>query len=228
MIDTDSDWLSAQLIVTPDEPGRIYQDPLYPQPRPQSPNPAFFDAFPSLEFHTYVSNGVLGESVSTTGAVDLGGSASAVFTADEFSIAWYTDRDDDTGTFPLARITLAEGATGTWSFLATAKPAEGPMVLAEGSIVGGAMVFAGDLNDDGFVGQSDLDIVLGRWGQHVLGGERSDPDPSGDGFVSQGDLDIVLTHWGIGSPPGAPAPVPEPATLGILAIGAAMVLRRRR
>jgi hypothetical protein len=63
---------------------------------------------------------------------------------------------------------------------------------------------AGDLNGDGFVGQADLDIVLGAWG---TGGESGQPlsdpraDASGDGFVGQADLDIVLGTWGQGTRP---------------------------
>jgi len=58
-----------------------------------------------------------------------------------------------------------------------------------------------DLDGDGFVGQGDLDIILGQWGR----GEPSPPndpitdgraDPSGDGFVGQEDLDIILGAWG--------------------------------
>jgi hypothetical protein len=56
----------------------------------------------------------------------------------------------------------------------------------------------GDLNDDGFVGQTDLDIVLSQWGKS--GVEITDPraDPTGDGVVGQADLDTVLANWGHG------------------------------
>jgi len=54
----------------------------------------------------------------------------------------------------------------------------------------------GDLSADGFVGQTDLDIVLDQWGHS--GGEISDPraDANDDDFVGQTDLDIVLDQWG--------------------------------
>jgi hypothetical protein len=58
---------------------------------------------------------------------------------------------------------------------------------------------AGDLNGDGFVGQADLDIVLGRWGWTVSPTDAA--DPSHDGFVGQADLDIVLSYWGQGTRP---------------------------
>ena len=116
VITTDVDWMGAQLVVDLDEPGKVYQDPVG-NTNPQSPHPAFFPHFPSLEFDTYVSSGVLDESVSTTGAVDLGGPATAIFDEDHISIAWYTDATDDIGTFPLARVTLADTANGQWQFL---------------------------------------------------------------------------------------------------------------
>ena len=80
----------------------------------------------------------------------------------------------------------------------------------------------GDLNDDGVVGQTDLNAVLADWGH--------DPpllpftDPSGDGMVSQHDLDFVLTDWGKGIPPGT---VPEPATLGMFALCGLALFRRK-
>ena len=85
--------------------------------------------------------------------------------------------------------------------------------------------FTGDLNEDGFVGQFDLDIVLAQWGNS--GDEITDPraDPSGDNFVGQTDLDYVLAMWGLGTPPEVS--VPEPATLGMFALCGLALLRRK-
>ena len=57
-----------------------------------------------------------------------------------------------------------------------------------------SMAIPGDLNDDGWVGQPDLDIILDDWGNDPPSDPRA--DPSGDGWVGQPDLDIVLDHWG--------------------------------
>jgi len=75
----------------------------------------------------------------------------------------------------------------------------------EGSIptTGGVLTLqvklGGDISGDGFVGQTDLDIVLDSWGQSVPPA-REAADPSGDGFVGQTDLDIILDHWGDSAP----------------------------
>ena len=76
----------------------------------------------------------------------------------------------------------------------------------------------GDLNDDGFVGGDDLDIVRSFWGQNVTAGDLLQGDPSGDGFVGGDDLDIVRGNWGQGTPP-APTAIPEPASLTLLVLG---------
>jgi len=66
-------------------------------------------------------------------------------------------------------------------------------------------VLHGDASGDGFVGQSDLDIVLEHWGQTVPPGDPWSGDLSGDGFVGQADLDTVLANWGQSLPGGGEA-----------------------
>ena len=87
----------------------------------------------------------------------------------------------------------------------------------------GPFPFRGDLNRDGSVGQPDLDLVLGQWGNS--GGAITDPraDANHDDFVGQADLDYVLSDWGRGTPP-----VPEPITLWLLALGGLAMIRRRK
>jgi hypothetical protein len=92
-------------------------------------------------------------------------------------------------------------------------------------LVGG---LTGDLDGDGFVGITDLNIVLGTWNQNVTPGSLGDGDPSGDGFVGIEDLNVVLGNWNAGTPPTAGAAVPEPATLGLVALGGAAMFKRRR
>ena len=82
----------------------------------------------------------------------------------------------------------------------------------------------GDLNEDGWVGQGDLDIVLAMWGKS--GADITDvrADANEDAFSGQTDLDYVLATWGQDTLPA----VPEPATLSLLTLGGLAVLRRKR
>jgi len=83
----------------------------------------------------------------------------------------------------------------------------------------------GDLDGDGFVGLSDLDIILNNWNLNVPPA-NPDADPSGDGFVGLDDLDILLNNWNAGTPPANA--IPEPASLALLGLaGSALMIRRR-
>jgi concanavalin A-like lectin/glucanase superfamily protein/PEP-CTERM motif-containing protein len=87
---------------------------------------------------------------------------------------------------------------------------------------------SGDLDYDGFVGITDLNLLLGSWNQTVSPGDAA--DPTGDNFVGIEDLNLVLGNWNAGIPPGAQADnvIPEPGTLALLGLGAFSVIRRQR
>ncbi|MDZ4819796.1 MAG: PEP-CTERM sorting domain-containing protein [Planctomycetota bacterium] len=96
----------------------------------------------------------------------------------------------------------------------------------DAQLIGNLTNHPGDLNGDGFIGQDDLNLILGNWGENVTPGNSLLGDPSQDGFVGQDDLNLVLGGWGRGN---APVPIPEPSSLvlmGLAAIG--MVIHRIR
>ncbi len=85
-------------------------------------------------------------------------------------------------------------------------------------IAGGTGPIAGDYDNDGFVGQSDLDLVLLNWG------DTSPPAPAGwvnqvpAGLIGQGALDGVLLNWG-NSASSQLVGVPEPTSLALALLG---------
>ncbi len=87
----------------------------------------------------------------------------------------------------------------------------------------------GDLDGDGFVGISDLNVVLAAWNQTVPPGDAL-ADPSGDGFVGIDDLNFVLGNWNAGTPPGAAGDVgsiPEPGAVVVMGVGGLMLMKHR-
>lgn len=87
----------------------------------------------------------------------------------------------------------------------------------------------GDLDGDGFVGITDLNIVLGNWNQNVTAGDPLVGDPTGDGFVGIEDLNEVLGNWNAGTPPGVDSVniVPEPGTAALIGTGVLCLCRNR-
>jgi secreted trypsin-like serine protease len=81
----------------------------------------------------------------------------------------------------------------------------------------------GDANRDMRVDGGDLAIMGGHWSMSVADG-RTDADFNWDGIVDGGDLAILGGNWdyGVGS-----APLPEPATVVLMAVGLALGLGRR-
>ncbi|GAB4108433.1 MAG: hypothetical protein Kow00105_15480 [Phycisphaeraceae bacterium] len=91
-------------------------------------------------------------------------------------------------------------------------------------------VITGDANADGFVGISDLNLVLGGWNQAVLPGFFTAGDLTADGFVGIDDLNQVLGNWNAGSlPPGGHDgdAVPEPGMVGTVLLGMLLAVNRR-
>ncbi|MCA9491109.1 MAG: VCBS repeat-containing protein [Myxococcales bacterium] len=155
------------------------------------------------------------ELLGTT--VDIGGDVNGDGFADLLLTAWASSNGQAEEGHAELYLGAADG------------PAGEPAWLVETNQVAanvGSAAFVGDLDGDGFVGITDLNIVLGNWNQNVTPGNPLEGDPNGDGFVGIEDLNEVLGNWNAGTPPAQTA-VPEPATLLLFGAGVAAGLRRR-
>jgi hypothetical protein len=79
----------------------------------------------------------------------------------------------------------------------------------------------GDFNLDGEVNAGDLALLATNYGLVGTWGWATG-DGNGDGNVDAGDLAMLATNYGT-----VVHPVPEPVTLSLLAVGGAVLLRRR-
>jgi hypothetical protein len=93
----DDDWTAAEALITVDAPATIFQHP-FENADQSPPNPAFFGAFPSLEFDSYFS-----------APGGIGFASAAVVTPTSMEAAWFDTVDSGDGDFVLARITVPEG-----------------------------------------------------------------------------------------------------------------------
>ncbi len=204
MVTTTTDWGTAQLLTTLTT-GEVYQDP---DGGDFKPNPVLFPSFPSLEFDSYLDGndqqpGLAGK------AADLGGDAQE-FSDTHIDVTWYNTTLDDTGTFGIGRFTLSEDAVGSWTMMITAVggfQANYQGLINNGEFdlrdTGGGEPIDGDLDEDGFVGINDLNLVLGDWNNTIFTGNPAMVgDLNGDFFVGIDDLNAMLANWNMSVFPG--------------------------
>jgi hypothetical protein len=89
--------------------------------------------------------------------------------------------------------------------------------------------FIGDLNDDGNVDITDLNTVLANLGTTTSSWSAGNFD--GARTIDLTDLNDVLNNIGTSVAGGSTVvsiPTPEPTSLGLLALGAAALIARRR
>ncbi|MCX5653978.1 MAG: PEP-CTERM sorting domain-containing protein, partial [Planctomycetota bacterium] len=87
----------------------------------------------------------------------------------------------------------------------------------------------GDVNLDGIVDDSDISILSNNYG--FTDQSWANGDVYGyDGIVSDDDVGLQANNYGmmVGQLTGGISAVPEPATLSLLALGAAAIITRRR
>ncbi len=104
--------------------------------------------------------------------------------------------------------------------------------LAEGDLAGYTMLtvlepvlLEGDANCDGVVSADDYGSVQVNFGEIGVDGIHGDANL--DGVVSADDYGSVQLHFGSIAGMGS-VPIPEPATLSLLAIGGLVMLRRKK
>jgi hypothetical protein len=83
-----------------------------------------------------------------------------------------------------------------------------------------------DTDNNGVVDAADFINLKKNFNKFASGATTAEGDFNGSGTVDWSDLSNLMARMGTGGP--APATTPEPATLGLLAIGALAVVRRRR
>ena len=152
-----------------------------------------------------------GETLLRTGSF-AGGSMEDTFTAT-------VDYGDGSGVEPLTltgrEFTLEHvyADDGDFTLVVTVTSFGGETVSGEIAVeVIEFIPIPGDLDGDGKVNGSDLNIVRSHWGERVTPGSLLEGDVSGDGYVGSADLDEIRSNWGVGVPAACSAATMEVET----------------
>jgi hypothetical protein len=238
-VQSSTDWLDTgmRIVLTS---GTIYQDNGAGTPSPiyKGPDPANFPFLPSLRWDSYVTGagGLAAAAPSSAGgAFDLGGSATAAFTAAGVNLSWYTTSNTDTGKFTLGRFTLSSDAVGTWQLRLDSAEASAPYysnVLLSGNVENGLLMGTsppttpGDFDGDGDVDGADFAV----WQSHFptgTGATLATGDADGDGDADGADFVVWQTNFPFTPGPGV-SPVPEPQAVVLALIGIAAIAGARK
>ena len=128
----------------------------------------------------------------------------------------YNDSRNYPELFPSAHPGAPAVGYGAQFFEVTDSELKSWFITANGTVIDSFVLrdsVSGDLDDDGFVGVTDLNLILGYWNRTVPPAYGR-ADPSGDGFVGIEDLNLVLGNWNAGTPPTIANP--EPTSLAML------------
>ena len=101
---------------------------------------------------------------------------------------------------PSRVVDVYDSETYVWSTASLDRGRADLAATTAGSIAlfaGGWYWIDGDQSGDGYVGQADLDVVLGGWGDSGPGITDPRADANEDGMVGQTDLNHVLGNWGV-------------------------------
>ncbi len=155
------------------------------------------------------------DAIDVTGALTLAGTLNVVL--DGFMPAYYDSFEIVTaGTVSgVFNLITGGGLIAPNKYLVTVYGADNVTLVA---------AIPGDADIDRSVDVGDLGILAGNYG--AVGGQTwATGDFNGDGNVGVGDLGILAGNYGATVPLG---PVPEPACMMILLVGAIGLVRRRR